>query len=80
MAEYIIDPEKMPPVARDLILREVDGLEEVVRCEECFMSAPREPGMESYLEDEMLVVCPRCYGHVCSALGVERPAKDGEQR
>lgn len=46
MAEYIIDPEKMPPVARDLILREVDGLEEVVRCEECFTSAPREPGME----------------------------------
>lgn len=35
MSEYIIDPEKMPSVARDLILREVGSLEEVVRCRDC---------------------------------------------
>lgn len=35
MTEFIIDPEKMPPVARDLILREVRSLEVVVRCREC---------------------------------------------
>jgi hypothetical protein len=51
-----------------------DGVEYAIELT-CF-----EPSTESYLEDEMLVVCPRCYGHVCSALGVERPAKDGEQR
>ncbi len=35
MSEYIIDSEKMPPVARDLILREADRLEVVVRCRDC---------------------------------------------
>nr|DAM66043.1 MAG TPA: hypothetical protein [Caudoviricetes sp.] len=35
MTECIIDTEKTPPVARDLILREAGSLEEVVRCREC---------------------------------------------
>lgn len=35
MTEYIIDTEKTPPVARDLILREAGSLEEVVRCRDC---------------------------------------------
>ena len=35
MAEYIIDQEKMPSVARDLIMRELDETAKVVRCGDC---------------------------------------------
>ncbi|MVM54534.1 hypothetical protein [Gordonibacter urolithinfaciens] len=35
---------------------------------------------ELYAEDEMLVICRRCYGHVASALGVERPEENGDRQ
>lgn len=33
----------------------------------------------AYVEDERLVICPRCYGLVASAAGVERMTREAEQ-
>lgn len=50
-----------------------DGVEYAIELT-CF-----EPSTESYLEDEMLVICPRCYGLVASAAGVERMTREEKQ-
>lgn len=39
-----------------------------------------EPATEYYRQDERRMICPRCYGHISSALGVEPRSNEAAGR